>query len=273
MRIMEIVSGVHVNGAVHHCALLSRELNRRGHKLTLLCRPGAWIAQELAGEPIDVIFSDLRRLPLDELRRVAAEIRDRGIEVVHTHMSRAAFVRRAAAVVRRSAQRGHGAQQTGAAALDVQRPGDRRLGGHAAVPPPLQPGPCQPDHDHPQLYRPRLLTKCARRCPGRFSQEAGAGRPDALVRHPGHDPASQGPALPGSRATRHPRRGPRGPAGDYRRDARRAPAIPRQAGADGRAIGRGLENRSGPAIAPTPTRCWRPWTSSRWLRWRRTCRW
>ncbi len=89
MRIMESVSGVHVNGALHHCALLSRELVRRGHELTLLCRPDAWIAQELAAEPIDVIFSDLRRFPLDELRRVAAEIRGRGIEVLHTHMSRA----------------------------------------------------------------------------------------------------------------------------------------------------------------------------------------
>ena len=91
MRIMEIVSGVHVSGAVHHCALLSRELIRRGHEVTLLCRPGAWIAGELAGEPIDVLFSDLRRLPFDELHRVAAEIRARGIEVVHTHMSRAHF--------------------------------------------------------------------------------------------------------------------------------------------------------------------------------------
>jgi glycosyltransferase involved in cell wall biosynthesis len=89
MRIMEIVSGVHVNGAVHHCVLLSRELIRRGHKLTLLCRPGAWIAEELADAPIDVIFSDLRRFPPYELRRVAAEIRGRGIDVIHTHMSRA----------------------------------------------------------------------------------------------------------------------------------------------------------------------------------------
>ncbi len=91
MKIMEIASGVHVNGALHHCALLSRELIRRGHEITLLCRPGAWIAEELAADPIDVLFSDLRRFPLDELHRVAAEIRGRGIEVVHTHMSRAHF--------------------------------------------------------------------------------------------------------------------------------------------------------------------------------------
>jgi glycosyltransferase involved in cell wall biosynthesis len=91
MRIMEIVSGSGVNGAVSHCALLTRELARRGHAVTLLCRPGAWIAKELADAPVDVLFSELQRFPPRELRRVAAEIRRRQIEVLHTHMSRAHF--------------------------------------------------------------------------------------------------------------------------------------------------------------------------------------
>jgi glycosyltransferase involved in cell wall biosynthesis len=91
MRIMEILSGTQINGAARHCALLSRELARRGHEVTLLCPPGAWIAGQLAGEPVQVMFSDLRRFPPGELRRVAAEIHRRGIEVVHTHMSRASF--------------------------------------------------------------------------------------------------------------------------------------------------------------------------------------
>ncbi len=91
MRIMEIVSGDWVNGAISHCALLSRELVRRGHAVTLLCRRGAWIAKQLADTPVEVLFSDLRRFPPGELRRVAGEIRHRRIEVVHTHMSRAHF--------------------------------------------------------------------------------------------------------------------------------------------------------------------------------------
>lgn len=88
---MEIVSGIQVNGAMGHCAMLSRELVRRGHDVTLLCLPGAWIARQLAGEPMDVIFSNLQRFPPSELRRVSSEIRRRRIEVVHTHMSRAHF--------------------------------------------------------------------------------------------------------------------------------------------------------------------------------------
>ena len=91
MRIMEIASGKEVNGAVRHCALVSRELARRGHEVTLLCPPGAWIAGQVAGDPVEVMFSDLQRFPTGELKRVAAEIRRRGIEVVHTHMSRASF--------------------------------------------------------------------------------------------------------------------------------------------------------------------------------------
>jgi L-malate glycosyltransferase len=91
MHVMEIVSGSQVNGAVQHCALLSRELARRGHKVTLLCLPGARIAEFMADDPVDVMFSDMKRFPPGELRRVAGEIRRRGVQVVHTHMSRAHF--------------------------------------------------------------------------------------------------------------------------------------------------------------------------------------
>lgn len=91
MRIMEIISGTGVNGAVYHCLLLARELVRRGHEVTLVCRPEAWIAEQLTSEPVDIIASDLHRWPADELRRIAGLIRQRGIDVVHTHMSRAHF--------------------------------------------------------------------------------------------------------------------------------------------------------------------------------------
>lgn len=91
MRIMEIISCDGINGPVIHCLHLCRELSRRGHTVTLLCPPNAWIAQQLAGEPIEVLYSKMKRFPPGELRRVAKEIRSRGIEVVHTHMSKAHF--------------------------------------------------------------------------------------------------------------------------------------------------------------------------------------
>ena len=91
MRIAQIVSGTELNGAVVHCLLLSRELTRRGHEVTLICRPGAWIAGQVGDDGIAVLPSELSRLPPTELRRVAGELRARAIDVVHTHMSRAHF--------------------------------------------------------------------------------------------------------------------------------------------------------------------------------------
>jgi len=91
MNVMEIISARGVNGAVHHCLMLTRQLARRGHQVTLLCRPDAWIAAELASDPVEVIESDLHRWPADELRRIAAVARRRHVDVLHTHSSRAHF--------------------------------------------------------------------------------------------------------------------------------------------------------------------------------------
>jgi glycosyltransferase involved in cell wall biosynthesis len=90
MRIMQIVSGRGVNGAVIHCLMLARALAARGHEITLVCRPGAWIGEQQV-DGIEVFPSTLDRWPFAELRRVAAAARERQIEVVQTHMSRAHF--------------------------------------------------------------------------------------------------------------------------------------------------------------------------------------
>jgi L-malate glycosyltransferase len=91
MRIMEIVSGIQLNGAMNHCAMLSRELAARGHEVIVLCLPESWISGQFSDGAAEVMLSDLRRFPPGELRRVAREIRSRGIDVLHTHMSRAHF--------------------------------------------------------------------------------------------------------------------------------------------------------------------------------------
>jgi glycosyltransferase involved in cell wall biosynthesis len=91
MRIMEIVSGSGMDGATHHCLMLTRELVRRGHELTVVCRTNSWIGRQLDADDVDLVFSDQHRLPPDQLRRVAAICRQRQIDVMHTHMSRAHF--------------------------------------------------------------------------------------------------------------------------------------------------------------------------------------
>jgi glycosyltransferase involved in cell wall biosynthesis len=89
IHIIEIIAGADVNGATQHGLLLSRELAWRGHAVTVVCRPNAWIRRELASVPVEVVESDLHRWPVDELWRVAGVARQKRIEVLHTHSSRA----------------------------------------------------------------------------------------------------------------------------------------------------------------------------------------
>jgi glycosyltransferase involved in cell wall biosynthesis len=93
MRIMEIISGTAVNGAAVNCFEVIRALRARGHELTVVTRPSAWIAARLqaAGVDVELVESSLHRWPTDELRRIAQLVSDRQIEVVHTHMSSASF--------------------------------------------------------------------------------------------------------------------------------------------------------------------------------------
>jgi len=89
MHVMEIVSGEKVNGGVRHCLLLSRELQARGHRVTVVCWPRSWTADQLRDDRLPVVTSDLHRWPWDELRRIAGVARERGVDVFHTHLSRA----------------------------------------------------------------------------------------------------------------------------------------------------------------------------------------
>lgn len=88
MHVLEIVSGGAVNGATVNCVMLSRGLLARGHTVTLLCKPDAWQAEQLAPEGVEVIETDMRLKPADEVARVAALARAKNIDVLHSHMTR-----------------------------------------------------------------------------------------------------------------------------------------------------------------------------------------
>ena len=72
-----------------YCKFLSEQMQRLGHQVTLLCRPGSWLQQNLPAS-IEVFGSDLSRRPL-ELRRVSKWIREQKFDVMHSHMSSAHF--------------------------------------------------------------------------------------------------------------------------------------------------------------------------------------
>ncbi len=93
MRVLEVMSGKDINGAVMHCLLLTRQLAARGNHVMLVCRHNAWIAQQLQSEvasgAVTIVESDMSRWPFAELRRVAGIARDLKIDVINTHMTRA----------------------------------------------------------------------------------------------------------------------------------------------------------------------------------------
>lgn len=89
MNIMQICSGMGLVGAANSTLLLTRELAKHDNRVSMVCRPDSWIGRELASGPVEVIWSDMRRWPPGELRRIVAIARERETEVVNTHMSRA----------------------------------------------------------------------------------------------------------------------------------------------------------------------------------------
>ena len=89
MKILQIISGRNINGAVLYCKFLSEQLQRFGHQVTVLCRPGGWLQPNLS-PAIEVFESDLSRKPF-ELRRVSKWIREQEFDVIHSHMSSAHF--------------------------------------------------------------------------------------------------------------------------------------------------------------------------------------
>jgi len=89
MRILQIHSGINLNGAVRYAVLVSRLLALRGHEIVMLHRPVRHLGAVLAlPDHIDVQMSSLQRRPA-EIRRVARLCRDKRIDVIHTHKSSA----------------------------------------------------------------------------------------------------------------------------------------------------------------------------------------
>jgi len=91
VKILQIVSGKEINGAMVHVDLLSRMLLQRGHEIQLLHKLNSWIALKLQDAGIFQRVSTMQRIPFGELLRVARWVREEGFDVMHTHMSRAHF--------------------------------------------------------------------------------------------------------------------------------------------------------------------------------------
>ncbi len=89
LNVLQIISGLDVNGALEHCRLLSRELCRCGHTVTILCRRGSWLWKHVDDIPVRIVECDMNRWPLSDVWRIARWVTGQGFDVMHSHMSRA----------------------------------------------------------------------------------------------------------------------------------------------------------------------------------------
>ncbi|GAA4433822.1 glycosyltransferase family 4 protein [Bremerella cremea] len=85
MKIVQLISGFGVNGAIIQCLRLTEALARRGHDVTLIGREGSWIQEQVEGTNIKFVDSALRRWPLKQVKHMARWIEDENVDIVHTH--------------------------------------------------------------------------------------------------------------------------------------------------------------------------------------------
>lgn len=85
MKLMHIISGFGVNGAIIQCLRLAVALSKRGHEVTLVGREGSWIQEQVKRTNVRFLPSRLKRWPLTDLREMARWIQSQQIDIVHTH--------------------------------------------------------------------------------------------------------------------------------------------------------------------------------------------
>lgn len=88
MNIVIATSKRKVNGAVVHARQILPRLAARGHRVWLAASPDSWIADRTRGE-VPLLPTDFRRWPLGEAGRVAEFCRREGIDLFHSHSTRA----------------------------------------------------------------------------------------------------------------------------------------------------------------------------------------
>jgi len=87
MRILVASSNLGSNGASIFARRSLLQLHKAGYEVLLACEEDAWVGRELpAGLP--VIRTNFDRWPFDECDRVAAWCRERGVSLVHSHLTR-----------------------------------------------------------------------------------------------------------------------------------------------------------------------------------------
>ena len=87
MRVLVASSNRGVNGAAVYARRILLLLRAAGHDAALACEEDSWVGRDLPAD-IPVLRTDFTRWPFEEGDRAAAWCRARGIELIHSHLTR-----------------------------------------------------------------------------------------------------------------------------------------------------------------------------------------
>ena len=87
MRILVASSNLGSNGASIFARRSLMLLHKAGYEVLLACQEDSWVGRDLPAD-LPVIRTNFHRWPFDECDRVAAWCRERGVSLVHSHLTR-----------------------------------------------------------------------------------------------------------------------------------------------------------------------------------------
>lgn len=102
MNILQIVTLSYPCGTVHHVLMTATELTRRGHQVTVVCPAQGWLRTQLEARGIPLVGLATRPAKrVQQIIALAQQVRRDGIQVIHTHTTRATYIGLAVAQVAR----------------------------------------------------------------------------------------------------------------------------------------------------------------------------
>lgn len=93
LNILQVITQRRYSGAERICLIICSELQKRGHRVKLLCKPGTILPEEARKRGINVETPAISgKLNLMAPFRIAAIAREFGADIIHTHLSTATLM-------------------------------------------------------------------------------------------------------------------------------------------------------------------------------------
>jgi len=93
LNILQVITQRRYSGAERICLIICSALQKRGHRVKLLCKPGTILPEEARKRGIDVETPAISgKLNLMAPFRIAAIAREFGADIIHTHLSTATLM-------------------------------------------------------------------------------------------------------------------------------------------------------------------------------------